>query len=156
MAALDVIDFGAALKSAAERAAVICADAADLHAQSAAGRRDAREAPLKASLAPFGLTAPLTDRQAAALLKLLDYTFSALPIGYVASPLDCPALSVLARMGLVTYTRERVGPLGPMARTLTVWRLERRGTDVAIALKRGELLTAETAALNAANDRLHA
>lgn len=110
-------------------------------------------APRKPTLADFGLDAPLTDRQASALVKVLDNTFTTLPIGYVASPQDCTVLTALARLHLVRYERERVGPLGPTARTLTVWRLERRGSLLASAIKRGELLTAETLALRAANDR---
>jgi hypothetical protein len=105
------------------------------------------------TLADFGLRAPLTDRQAAVLLKVLDNTFSTLNIGYVASSADIAVMQSLHRLRLVNHERERVGPLGPTARSLTVWRLERRGSFLASAIRRGEVLTAETAALRAANDR---
>lgn len=103
-------------------------------------------------LSDFGLERPLTDRQAELVQKLATHGGIAKRFGYVATDIDNPVLQSLERLGLAASGRERVGPLGPNCRTLTVWWLEPQATGLAFALKRGGLLTAETIA-RAANDR---
>lgn len=90
------------------------------------------------------------------MLKLFDFGAIGKRFGYVGSSVDIPVLQSLKRLGLPLFERERVGPLGPRCHTLTLWWLAPEARRLAIAIKRGELLTAQTAALRAANDRFAA